>query len=604
MKKLFLFIALIPLLSASCGGSSEGGDGKGDLTIAASVKTDVENVDTRATPTDYLEYTLVLDGPDGIQKYDYPADHTLRGLRAGNYSVTLTSHPDGIPSCSFDCRVFSATKTAAIADGATSNVQLDCVQANSGVCFRYDAALADNGFGGIVATVSHHSGSELVYDGDNRNAKGYFAPGQVEITLKQDGQPIPIGGQDSKKLTLVAKKDYTVIISVDEGSSGAEIKVTVEAVDTETGEESFALTSGDNDNTKYTIQKHYQAQYYGGTVTSKFQLDMYTIESNDVFTGLVIEGFSDLADYRNFSIKPGTYRIGTSGNVKTFMPGSYDSATGAITGTFYYIMVGSGIVEVALIDAGEVDVILSEGVYTVKARVSGVNLSNGSEVTYNYKLESKLAFNNYYFPQTDLLFTDIPKCTHASTGTSKKLKEGSPDNWSGTVTPLVEGDYRYYYIFNWGGEEVGYYVDYYKGNLVIDSDAPIGTIGDLVGYFVACYVRDDNMVKFLRNFPVEYDASSKTLKFYGKGEDKNILFGIFGRDKYNNGVGFLSELYEDASVALNFTRSMASASPGRKVDGIRFDYVTGVYTIDGVSFDEGRGIAPERDAASAYVFKR
>lgn len=236
MKK-FIYFLLAPVFLCGCGHDDEtsvpadrdGGEaGTGTIVIASGIDIEVEPM-TR-TSTDPTTYTLKIDGPSGPITTPVPESGKIRNLKPGTYTVTLTSHPDGSPDPAFDNPVYSVTvDNVKIKANQHTPVELKCEQVNAGVFFEYDQSLTEAGMMNLVPTVTQGVHA-LVYQNDKKQARGYFDPGTVTVTMKNAGEDVPIEGAESKDIILDAKQLWKVRLYVSEtraGQAGLSYKVTM-----------------------------------------------------------------------------------------------------------------------------------------------------------------------------------------------------------------------------------------------------------------------------------------------------------------------------------------------------------------------------------------
>jgi hypothetical protein len=222
MKNFWLPVLLASASVVSCGkepAPAKPSDGTGTLLLAPAVNGNVTDIVTRAnTPlTDFTGYTLTLDG-DGTAEMPCPADGKVTGLVPGNYNVTLSNMTDGfVPA--FDAPRYGGTKAATVAAGGETPVAIVLTQANAGMKFIYDPSLAAAGLDAMTATVTQGVDA-LRYEGANRNSIGHFAPGEVTLTLDNNGETVTIGGNANKKYTLAAKELWTITLKVSVAATG------------------------------------------------------------------------------------------------------------------------------------------------------------------------------------------------------------------------------------------------------------------------------------------------------------------------------------------------------------------------------------------------
>lgn len=243
MKKLIISLMLLPL-AISCSQDVTNVEpvdgGKGTIIIRSDVNVGVDDIVTRSV--DHTTFALTLNGPDGPMTIDFPSDGIVSNLTPGEYTVTLTSHPDGIPDPAFDTPVYSGSKSGVIVEQAkTAEVEIVCTQINAGVYFVYDASLEELDLS-VVPTITIAGDKSLTYSGADKERKGYFAPGQATVTIRNNGDIIPIGGQQSKTLTLEEKQLWKITLkSTNPNPNGhISIDVTVEVIDV-TNEEEWDL---------------------------------------------------------------------------------------------------------------------------------------------------------------------------------------------------------------------------------------------------------------------------------------------------------------------------------------------------------------------------
>lgn len=204
-------------------------DGKGAIRLSSEIDLKTEDVTTRATDTDINTFKVVLtDSNNQSTTHDYPANNIIPDIPVGNYTITVTSHPNGIPAPAFDTQVYSASTTVEVTKDATAPVTLVCKQVNAGVFFEYDQSLADAGLTAVVPTMTTATDA-LVYE-NSSTAVGYFAPGTVTLTVKNGTTELKFGGQTSKDYTLAAQELWKIklFIPADAAEGSISISATVE----------------------------------------------------------------------------------------------------------------------------------------------------------------------------------------------------------------------------------------------------------------------------------------------------------------------------------------------------------------------------------------
>lgn len=209
---------------------------------AATDETDQAGAPTRAANTDPTSYALHIEGNGIDRTMDYPEGGIIDELEEGDYTLTLSSHPEGRHDPAFDTPVYVGSVTVAVKVDKQTEAKIVCTQTNSGIRFIYDPSLVSAGLEGVTPELTSE-GKTLTYDGDHRDATGYVNPGSVTVRLTEDGAPVTIDGRGEWTFTAEARKLHKLTLSVETGGMG--ITVTVETIDTATNETDEIVGDGD-----------------------------------------------------------------------------------------------------------------------------------------------------------------------------------------------------------------------------------------------------------------------------------------------------------------------------------------------------------------------
>lgn len=280
MKKLIFTLTLFPLLWAACSTDTHTEEaGTGSISLVPSVNSDI-TVKTRAD-IDLTEYTITLEGPDNVEQ-TCPADGIVTGLTPGTYKVTLSNLPEDYTPEFDDPRYSGINQSVAVSAGAPTQVPITLTQANSGIMFEYDESLTDAGFTDLTPTVTMGS-NHLDFSMDDPTLKGYFAPGVATFTLKNGDEPMKLGDDDSKQLTLARQQLWRIILTAVEIETGSiVINATVEELSNPTNNESWLITEGEESSSGFTI-----AGYGNATVTVTYvdgTTETLTCDANGQFS--------------------------------------------------------------------------------------------------------------------------------------------------------------------------------------------------------------------------------------------------------------------------------------------------------------------------------
>lgn len=220
MKKYLLWM-LVPMVLFACSdenevnGSYEGNPDKGALVIRKAGVSEAIVV-TRAS-ADINTFTLV------VQDENTPANFVrglfssfengkVNNLTPSNYTVTLTSHPDGFTPA-FDDPWYEAKEAGiAVEKAANTSITLEAVQANSGIRFVYGESLAK--FGEIIPIISQ-KGVDLAYEGAKKEATGYFLNENAVLKIKRasDGEFLTIQNETEQTLELASEQLWEITLN-------------------------------------------------------------------------------------------------------------------------------------------------------------------------------------------------------------------------------------------------------------------------------------------------------------------------------------------------------------------------------------------------------
>jgi len=176
-------------------------DEMGTLYIASTV-----DITATRAEADVNEFTLILENMSNSevaiskQFSEFP-NGMVENVPVGSYELTLTSHPEGFVPAFEDPWYQGLKSQVPVTSGRTTMVSVECVQANAGITFIYDPSLAEVGLGDIVPEMTQDDVT-LYFQGDNREAKAYFLPKQVELKIKHGDDYLTIGGKKSQILDL------------------------------------------------------------------------------------------------------------------------------------------------------------------------------------------------------------------------------------------------------------------------------------------------------------------------------------------------------------------------------------------------------------------
>lgn len=238
MKKYLLWM-LVPMVLFACSeenvvdGPYDGNPEKGALVIRKAGVSEAIVV-TRAS-ADINTFTLIVQDentPENVVKGLFSSfeNGRVENLTPSNYTVTLTSHPDGFTPA-FDDPWYEAQETGvAVEKAANTSITMEAVQANSGIRFVYGESLAK--LGEIIPIISQKD-VELAYEGEYKEATGYFLNENAVLKVKRasDGQYLTIQNETEQTLELASEQLWEITlngIKAEEG--GITISATVKVI--------------------------------------------------------------------------------------------------------------------------------------------------------------------------------------------------------------------------------------------------------------------------------------------------------------------------------------------------------------------------------------
>ena len=237
MRRHYLLAFGMLLILVSCSENKDVlSDEKGSLYIASTIEG-IELSRTRAA-ADVNQFTLILENQSNPEVNitgvfsEFP-DGKIDNVPVGNYELTLTSHPNGfVPA--FDDPWYQGLKSQIpVASGRTTMVSVECVQANAGITFIYDPSLEEAGYGNIVPEMTQ-DGTTLYFENDDREAKAYFHPKQVELRIKHGNEYLKIGGKEVQLLDLGKEQLWETTLKASQITSGMSIVATVKVISSPT----------------------------------------------------------------------------------------------------------------------------------------------------------------------------------------------------------------------------------------------------------------------------------------------------------------------------------------------------------------------------------
>lgn len=237
MKKYLLWM-LVPMVLFACSddtkvdGPYDGNPEKGALVIRKAGVSEAIVV-TRAV-ADVNTFTLIVQDestPANVVRGLFSSFENGRvdNLTPSNYTVTLTSHPDGFTPA-FEDPWYEAQETGvAVEKGANTSITMEAVQANSGIRFVYGESLAN--LGEVIPIITQRT-SELAYEGDNKDATGYFFNENAVLKVKRasDGQYLTIQNETEQMLELASEQLWEITLNGVKVGGSITISATVKVI--------------------------------------------------------------------------------------------------------------------------------------------------------------------------------------------------------------------------------------------------------------------------------------------------------------------------------------------------------------------------------------
>lgn len=251
MKKIFtLVFGVLFMLSCSDDASdidnsnNPGGEGTITLDVTRSVLTDNKTIDTRTDGSfDLGDYTMTVNGSATA----IPENGKIEKLNAGAYTIELTDLTDAANyTPTFDDPRYAGEAEVMVLAGSDTPAKIELKQVNTGVRFIYDNSLADIGLETIAPAIK--AGANALDYAANREATGYFMPGELEVSVVYDGQAITIDGQESITIDAEAMQLWEVTLRASMSANGSfELGATINVIEDYTDERTWTI------GTKYTI---------------------------------------------------------------------------------------------------------------------------------------------------------------------------------------------------------------------------------------------------------------------------------------------------------------------------------------------------------------
>lgn len=233
MKKRSLLAFIVLLVLVACSESRDViSDEKGSLYISSTIEG-VEFSRTRAE-ADVDQFTLILENKSNPEVVitgvfsEFP-NGKVEDVPVGNYELTLTSHPDGFVPAFEDPWYKGVRNPVPVSSGATTLVTVECVQANAGIKFVFDPSLEQAGLGDIVPEMTQ-DGTTLYFKDENREAKAYFNPKQVELRIKHGNEYLKIGGKEVQTLDLGEEQLWETTLKASDITGKMSIRATVKII--------------------------------------------------------------------------------------------------------------------------------------------------------------------------------------------------------------------------------------------------------------------------------------------------------------------------------------------------------------------------------------
>lgn len=236
MKKYLLWM-LVPMVLFACSeetpvdGPYEGSPEKGALVIRKAGVSEAIVV-TRAA-ADVNTFTLIVQDentPGNVVQGLFSSFENGRvdNLTPSNYTVTLTSHPNGFTPA-FDDPWYKAQETGvAVEKAANTSITMEAVQANSGIRFVYGNFPAE--WGEVIPVISQRDVA-LAFEGENKDATGYFLNENAVLRIKDaSGQYLTIQGETEQTLELASEQLWEITLNGAKVGGNLTITATVKVI--------------------------------------------------------------------------------------------------------------------------------------------------------------------------------------------------------------------------------------------------------------------------------------------------------------------------------------------------------------------------------------
>lgn len=212
MKRICLIAIMGAFLFPSCSESSDvtsPAEGSIVLSTRKNIDTEKKEISTRAAEelTDLTGYFLTLND----EAVEIPANGRIDHLAPDTYLVGLSnleSEEDYTPA--FDAPKYSGFTTVNVAAGEAVRANVELTQANAGVYFVYDASLEELGLQDVVPIIT--AGDDTLDYSDNREATGYFMPGDLMVSFTHNDDPIDIDGENERAIRVKAAQLWKITL--------------------------------------------------------------------------------------------------------------------------------------------------------------------------------------------------------------------------------------------------------------------------------------------------------------------------------------------------------------------------------------------------------
>jgi len=260
-------------------------------------------------------------------------------------------------------------------------------------------------------------------------------------------------------------------------------------------------------------------------------------------SGINLTGFCTLpSSFANFKLDEGTYNLASTGNIRTFNPGS--QSDNIVTGTYLY---DANTNRRTLITGGSFTVTLSDNTYNISTDLLGIDTSTDLAVT-NIRIDftGEIAFTDHSI---------MVASSYTASGTPKWRTPSGPESWSGTVEPVQGASYDWYRISNWSNLNITIFCDQNTdGTLEIDNYSKVFTDDTYDYYFELAYIDGSTLTMISPEnygYLVHYNPITKVLDFTGTitkdGITREALVGIAC---YSKATGQIEKTYSDFYAGL------------------------------------------------------